>query len=194
MDRRPRRYRRSRRHRGDDHRHQLESGRFGWTVLAGKLSGYSRRALVYMPLQYGEARYAQVRFPVVELFHGTPGSPLTWDNVLQVNRVADTSIARHVIGPMVLVMPSINGAGGDYQDCVNGPHVNDDTYLTQDVRADVLAHYRVSHDPYPVGRDRLLLRRLLRGQPRAAPSGLVRRRRGDRGPTSGPPTARPPPC
>jgi len=130
---------------------QLASGRYGWTILAGKSSGYSRRALVYLPPQYGQARYAHVRFPVVELFHGTPGSPLTWNNVLQINRLADTLIARHIIGPMVLVMPSINGSGHDYQDCVNGPDVNDDTYLTQDVRADMLAHYRVSQDPYEWG-------------------------------------------
>ena len=106
---------------------------------------------MYLPPQYGQARYAHVRFPVVELFHGTPGSPLSWDTVLQINRVADTLIARHLIGPMVLVMPSINGAGRHYQDCVNGPGVSDDTYLTQDVRADLIARYRVSHDPYQWG-------------------------------------------
>jgi pimeloyl-ACP methyl ester carboxylesterase len=130
---------------------QLQSGRFGWTMLAGKHSGYDRRALIYLPPQYGQARYAHVKFPVIELFHGTPGSPLTWDNVLQINRLADLLIARHIIGPMVLVMPSINGSGRDYQDCVNGPGVSDDTYLTQDVRADLLAHYRVSQDPYEWG-------------------------------------------
>ena len=129
----------------------LASGRFGWTTLPGKLSGYSRRALVYLPPQYGQAQYAHVRFPVVELFHGTPGTPVSWDYVLQINRLADTMIARHIIGPMVLVMPSINGSGRDYQDCVNGPGVSDETYLTRDVRADVLARYRVSADPYEWG-------------------------------------------
>src|SRR3984885_2432449 len=129
----------------------LASGRFGWISLPGKLSGYRRRGLLYLPPQYGEAQYAQVRFPVVELFHGTPGSPVSWDNVLQVNQVAEGLIARHVIGPMVLVMPAINGSGRDYQDCVNGPGVRDDTYLTQDVRADVLARYQVSQDPYEWG-------------------------------------------
>ncbi len=129
----------------------LASGRFGWTTLPGKLSGYNRRALVYLPPQYGQARYADVRFPVAELFHGTPGTPLSWDSVLQINRVADTLIARHIIGPMVLVMPSINGSGRDYQDCVNGPGVSDETYLTRDVRADMLARYRVSADPYEWG-------------------------------------------
>src|SRR6202043_2033013 len=33
----------------------------------------------------------------------------------------------------------------------NGPGVRDDTYLTQDVRNDMLARYRVSHDPYEWG-------------------------------------------
>ena len=130
---------------------QLESGRFGWVTLPGKLSGYRRRGLVYLPPQYGEARYARVRFPVVELFHGTPGSPLTWDTVLKINQVADSLLASHLIGPMVLVMPAINGAGHDYQDCVNSPAVKDDTYLTKDVRSDLLAHYRVSNDPYEWG-------------------------------------------
>jgi poly(3-hydroxybutyrate) depolymerase len=126
-------------------------GRFGWISLPGRRSGYSRRGLLYLPPQYDQARYAHLRFPVVELFHGTPGSPLSWDTVLQVNRVADALIARHLIGPMVLVMPAINGTGRDYQDCVNGPGLSDDTYLTQDVRADVLARYRASHDPYEWG-------------------------------------------
>jgi hypothetical protein len=130
---------------------QLASGRFGWTILSGKHSGYSRRALVYLPPQYGQARYAHVRFPVLELFHGTPGSPLSWDSVLRINQVMDTLIAKHIIGPMVLVMPSINGSGHDYQDCVDGPGIRDDTYLTQDVRADLIAHYRVSSDPYQWG-------------------------------------------
>jgi enterochelin esterase-like enzyme len=131
---------------------QLEAGGYGWiTHLAGKDSGYDRRALLYLPPQYGEARYAHVKFPVVELFHGTPGSPLAWNNVLQINRLVDTLIAQHKIGPMILVMPSINGSGHDYQDCVNGPGVNDETYLTTDLRAYMLAHYRVSNDPYEWG-------------------------------------------
>jgi enterochelin esterase-like enzyme len=124
------------------------SGSIGWTSLPGKLSGYNRRALVYLPPQYGRAQYAKVRFPVVELFHGTPGTPLTWNTELHISQVMNSLVSKHLIGPMVVVMPSINGSGHSYQDCVNGPSVNDDTYLTTDVRNDVFAHYRVSHDPY----------------------------------------------
>jgi poly(3-hydroxybutyrate) depolymerase len=125
----------------------VTSGQIGWVSLPGKLSGYDRRGLVYLPPQYGEARYARVRFPVVELFHGTPGTPLSWHTVLRISQVANSLIARHETGPMVLVMPSINGPGHQYQDCVNGPSVNDDTYLTRDVRTDILTRYRVSSDP-----------------------------------------------
>ena len=63
----------------------------------------------------------------------------------------DALLARHLIGPMVLVMPTINGPGRQFQECVNGPAVNDETYLTKDVRTDVFAHFRVSHDPYEWG-------------------------------------------
>jgi hypothetical protein len=123
----------------------------GWVNLPGKLSAYARRALVYLPPQYGQPQYARVRFPVVELFHGTPGSPLAWDTVLRIDKVVNLLIAKHEIGPTILVMPSINGSGHNYQDCVNGPAVYDDTYLTKDVRADMFAHYRVSLDPYEWG-------------------------------------------
>jgi poly(3-hydroxybutyrate) depolymerase len=128
------------------------SGHLGWTDLPGKLSGYDRRALVYLPPQYSQAKYARMRFPVVELFHGTPGtSPLAWETRLRIAQVADALLARHLIGPMVLVMPTINGPGNQFQDCVNGPAVNDETYLAKDVRTDVYARYRVSQDPYEWG-------------------------------------------
>jgi enterochelin esterase-like enzyme len=127
------------------------SGAIRWVTLPGPASGVSRRGLVYLPPQYDQARYARVRFPVVELFHGTPGSPLALATVLRVQQIEDSLLSRHLIGPMVLVMPAINGTGHDYQDCVNGPAVRDDTYLTKDVRTDVLARDRVSADPYEWG-------------------------------------------
>ncbi|MGI8761824.1 MAG: hypothetical protein ACR2LF_11145 [Jatrophihabitantaceae bacterium] len=50
------------------------------------------------------------------------------------------------MGPMVLIMPAIMD-GTTYQECVNGPRGMDETYLTSDVRTDVLVHFRVSPDP-----------------------------------------------
>ena len=127
------------------------SGVLTWVDLPGPRSGYHRRGLVYLPPQYSQPQYAHVEFPVLELFHGTPGSPRAWETLLRIGQVADQLLARHLIGPMVLVMPAINGPGHDFQDCVDGPGVHDDTYLTMDVRADVRARYRVSADPYEWG-------------------------------------------
>lgn len=130
----------------------VEAGRIGYVDLPGKLSGYDRRGLLYLPPQYGQPQYARVRFPVVELFHGTPGTPLAWNTVLHISQVMNSLLSKHLIGPMVLVMPAINGSGHNaYQDCVNGPGINDETYVTKDVRSDVLAHYRVSKDSYEWG-------------------------------------------
>jgi len=126
-------------------------GHIGWTTLPGRLSGYDRPGLIYVPPQYSQAQYARVRFPVVELFHGTPGNPRVWVTELQVSRIVNTLLADHLIGPMILVMPTINGSGHDFQECLNGPGVRDDTYLTTDVRADVVARYRASNDPYEWG-------------------------------------------
>jgi pimeloyl-ACP methyl ester carboxylesterase len=129
----------------------VESGRIGWINLPGKLSGYDRKGLLYLPPQYGQAKYAKVRFPVVELFHGTPGTPLGWNTVLHISQIINSLLAKHMIGPMVFVMPAINSSGRDAQECLNGPGVNDQTYVTKDVRADILAHYRVSSDSYEWG-------------------------------------------
>jgi pimeloyl-ACP methyl ester carboxylesterase len=129
----------------------LGSGQLGWVSMPGKLSGYNRRGLVYLPPQYNQARYAHLQFPVVELFHGSPGTPLAWNTVLHISQVYNSLLARHLVGPMVLVMPAINGTGHNYQDCVNGPSVKDDTYVTNDVRTDILDRYRVSDNPYEWG-------------------------------------------
>ena len=152
MGRLPRRHRQPRGYLGGNSTSAVGSGRIGWTNLPGKLSGYDRRGLVYLPPQYGQAQVrAGCGSRSSSCSTAPPAHPLAWDTVLRIDQVADALLARHLIGPMVLVMPAINGSGHDYQDCVNGPAVNDETYLTKDVRADVLAHYRVSHDPYEWG-------------------------------------------
>jgi pimeloyl-ACP methyl ester carboxylesterase len=126
----------------------IQSGHIGSVDLPGKVSGYDRQGLVYLPPQYSEAKYRNVRFPVVELFHGSPGQPATWLTEMHLADVMNSLIDKHQIGPMVLVMPSINSSKRDQQECLNAGKQNDETYLTTDVRADMLAHYRVSHDPY----------------------------------------------
>jgi poly(3-hydroxybutyrate) depolymerase len=121
-------------------------GRLMTVRLAGKRSHFDRSALVYLPPQYFEKQYAHTRFPVVELIHGTPGGPWTWVVHVEIVAVMDRLIHERRIGPMVLVMPR-TFVGHHPQECVNAPGALDDTYITQEVRADIEAKFRVSRVP-----------------------------------------------
>jgi enterochelin esterase-like enzyme len=132
--------------RADRNHGYIQSGTLQQIALAGKVSGINRDGLVYLPPQYFDAQYRKVKFPVLEMFHGSPGKPTDWLSSLHVTRTFDELIASHQIGPMVLVMPSSN-QGNSYQECLNAPRGAVDTYLTTDVPADIRATYRVSADP-----------------------------------------------
>ncbi len=123
----------------------VASGSVRSVDLPGAASHIDRRGYVYLPPQYDQPAFAHTRFPVVELFHGSPGRASDWVLNLRVAQVADALISRHLMGPMVLVMPEINGAG-HYLDCVNSPIAQDDTYLSRDVPADIRKQFRVSAD------------------------------------------------
>ena len=121
-------------------------GRVEVVTLAGARSGISRRGLVYLPPQYFQPAYAHTVFPVVELLRGTPGTPRNWVEQLHVAHVLDHLVATHRMGPVVAVMPTMS-VGSHFEECVDAPGALDDTYVTQDVRTDVQARYRVSRDP-----------------------------------------------
>ena len=93
----------------------------------------------------GCAQYRTVRFPVVELMHGTPGSPRSWTVEFDIARTIDTLLAQRAIGPMVFVMPDIT-QGRSQQECLNYGRMRDDTYVSHDVVADIERRFRVTHD------------------------------------------------
>jgi enterochelin esterase-like enzyme len=119
------------------------SGRLVRLRLAGRESGINRLGYVYLPPQYFEPAYADVRFPVLELLHGDPGDPTNWIYGLRMPEVMNGEIHAGRVGPMVIVMPAtFSGKHGD--DCVNAVHgEQDDSYLSSDVPADVVADFRV---------------------------------------------------
>jgi enterochelin esterase-like enzyme len=114
--------------------------------LTGISSGISRNGFVYLPPQYSERQFAATRFPVVELIPGSPGRPTDYLVHLGLPHLMNELIARHQLGPMIVVLPQTN-AGNRYEECVDAPGVADDTYVTADVRRDVLARFRASGDP-----------------------------------------------
>jgi poly(3-hydroxybutyrate) depolymerase len=123
----------------------IRGGRVVSINLPGHDSGINRRGLVYLPPQYGMPQYRTVRFPVVELMHGTPGSPRSWTVEFDLARTVDTLLAQRAIGPMVFVMPDVT-QGQSQQECLNYAGVRDDTYVSHDVVADVEHRFRVTHD------------------------------------------------
>jgi predicted esterase len=124
----------------------LRAGRVEPITLAGSISGIKRDGLVYLPTQYFDSRFKKVKFPVIELFHGSPGKPTDWLLSLHLTHLVDEMLASHEMGPTVLVMPAIN-QGNAVEECLNGPRGQDDTYLSSDVPADIRKNFRVSTDP-----------------------------------------------
>jgi enterochelin esterase-like enzyme len=121
----------------------VRAGELRTVTLAGKLSHITRKGLVYLPPQYFEKRYAHTRFPTLELLHGSPGKPSHWVVQLRVAQVMDRLLAEHLLGPMILVMPSSN-VPHHLEECLNSPFAADDTYLTADVPADIRRMFRAT--------------------------------------------------
>lgn len=123
------------------------NGRVEIVNLPGKRSGIDRDALVYLPPQYFEAKYSSVRFPVVEMLHGTPGDPSQIADETRLPQILTALIATHRMGPVVAVMPDTNGGLRKAEECLDTPRFKDDTYIAQDVPTDIRARFRVSQDP-----------------------------------------------
>lgn len=86
-------------------------------------------ALVWLPPQYltEPAR----RFPVVYLFHGSPGVPADW---LRGGQAAETGLRLARAGqPLILVMPRMSHGWLDDPECVDGAHERIESHFTRDV-------------------------------------------------------------
>lgn len=95
-------------------------------------------ALVWLPPQYfsDPAR----RFPVVYLFHGSPGVPQDW---LRGARAAETGQALAAAGlPAVLVMPRLSHGWLDDPECVDGRTEHVETWVEQQLLPTVDASLR----------------------------------------------------
>ncbi|HTC69817.1 MAG TPA: alpha/beta hydrolase-fold protein, partial [Acidothermaceae bacterium] len=118
------------------------TGRVVELELPGASSGIEREGYVYLPPQYFDPAYATTEFPVVELLHGDPGNPGAWVYALGLPAAMDHAIDSGAVGPMIVVMPA-TFTGKHGQDCVNAPSgLQDDTYLSVDVPADVVHDFR----------------------------------------------------
>ncbi len=74
------------------------------SVRSPALGNRSNHVIVYLPPNY--AAYPGIRYPVLYLLHGNPGSPSQFVNVGDIAVTADRLIAEGKIVPMIIVMPS----------------------------------------------------------------------------------------
>ncbi len=107
----------------------------------------THKGFVYLPPQYFDPAWAGVRFPVVELLHGAPGAPANWVVQIHTAEIMDAMIAQHRVGPMVLVSADYDGPSRFHStECVNAVGgLQMDTYVTSDVRYDVVSALRVAN-------------------------------------------------
>lgn len=118
-------------------------GRLLRVRIPGRTSGFAARAAyVYLPpaLVSGKAK----DLPVLELLHGTPGSPWDWVTKAGIANILDRFATKHHGEAPVTVMPDINGSQRGDSECVQTPTGNVEQYLTTDVPNWVKARYPVS--------------------------------------------------
>ena len=115
---------------------KIKKGQLIDTVLAGKKSGISRQGLIYLPPQYFQQ--PTVKFPVIELLHGSPGRPADWETALHLTTTYLKLLNDHKAKPAVIVMPDSNGGEtSPGQQCLNlNGGLQVDTYLSSDVPED----------------------------------------------------------
>lgn len=108
------------------------------TMVTGPQTHITRDVYVYLPPQYFQKAYAHYRFPVIELLHGSPGSPSAWVNVLNVIPTFLGLLAAHQADPAVLVMPDTDGGERYSLQCLNNPGgIQDMTFVAKEVPLEV---------------------------------------------------------
>lgn len=111
-------------------------------VTSAALGGRRQPVDVYLPPGY--ATHPAARYPVVYLLHGFPGLTTSYFRAGRLGVVEDILVAKHRIGPALLVAPF--GSTGAFTDkeWVNGvrPHEAWETFFARDVVNAVDRQYR----------------------------------------------------
>ena len=74
----------------------------GGQVFEGQFPGTTRPGLVYLPPNFDPS----VRYPVVYLLHGMPGSPSEYTNGTDLGTFADAQISAGTLRPFIAVIPA----------------------------------------------------------------------------------------
>ncbi len=114
------------------------------TTHAGA-GGPALKTLVWLPPQYGQARYAHTAFPVVMFLPGQPSNPARVFQQYAFGATASAAIAAGQVAPFVAAFPPLMTNPPRDTECTNvpgGPQALD--WLTKDVPSLLRAHVRVA--------------------------------------------------
>jgi enterochelin esterase-like enzyme len=128
--------------------HRLSGGVVLPFTVRGRRSGIVTSAAVYLPREYGMARYAHTRFPVVTVMPGYPGSTDIWlHRHLPLPAMMRREVDAHRATPFVAVIVRETVAPPRDTECADvtgGPQV--ETFLAQDLRDAIGSVFRLRTD------------------------------------------------
>jgi S-formylglutathione hydrolase FrmB len=111
--------------------------------IPGTISRFDgRTGEVYLPPIWFQT--PRPRLPVLELLHGSPGSPADWTRGGGADLTADEYAQAHDGFAPILVMPDVNGGWLRDSECVDGPRGMAETYLRVDVRNAIVRTFDAS--------------------------------------------------
>ena len=115
-----------------------------WLSVAGVRSGVTARVLVVLPDTYFSSGFSGRYYPVIEAFHGYPGSPRSWtDSVLDLPGQVRHLVLAHEMRESIIIVPEILLPNGYDGECVNLPNsAQIETWIAVDVPAWVDATFR----------------------------------------------------
>ncbi len=114
----------------------------------GPASGVTTEIDVILPPSYQEPGSAKRRYPVIEAFHGIPGTPSGWTKTMGLPDELAQAFAQQGVAESVAVIPQLAPSLGQDRECVNGPPGSPqlETWLAVDVPDFVRTHFRVADE------------------------------------------------
>lgn len=141
------------RHRFRGHRSRWEArlrhghrdhGQYTTVTLPGP-GGRDVAMEVWLPAAYNDPAQRHRTFPVIEAFHGVPGTPDDFHRPVRIGAMINKLVEHHQMAPAIVIAPTYFPHGLDTE-CVDAPGMPMLTWLTHDVPRWVVRHLRARPD------------------------------------------------
>ncbi|MGW7003622.1 alpha/beta hydrolase [Streptomyces sp. NPDC054933] len=116
------------------------------TYFHGAHSKLSGQVIVWTPPEYDDPKNRNMKFPVLLLLHGVPGSPQSWLEHGGMPADFQKMVDQNKVHPFILAMPVINPGSVD-TDCADIPGRKVATWLSADVPSLIRDKFRTVPGP-----------------------------------------------